>query len=242
MQAFLNKKNSMQRMKWTKCVINFIESIFDHINDSAICVWDDNDAMSPSISRTNRVTDAISNEMMHGGYPMGHWFKESEDHVPWTLLGTCQVFIAIIIALNIHVFDQKSEMFNLINSVFQYYTPNSFSHNQPFELLEKCLQKVPKKIILFLEAKSRDLFRVHSCDIFQMTGWQYLEFELKNLKKTMNQIFDASLEDVQEFKRKQEDQIIRAQELLIKEPEEYTKYEHVIIRVQWDRKLKLKKS
>ena len=218
MQDFLSKKTPVQKLVWTQCV------------------WgddDDFDAMSTPISRTNQVIDAISSEMKRGGYPMGHWFKAPEDQVPWTLLETNPVFIAIVIALNLQIFDQKSEMFKLINYQFMHYMPNSFSANQPFELLKKCLEKVPNKIAQLLETKSRNLFRAYGQKISQITGWQYLEMELNKLKKMMSQIQYISLQDIQESERRQEDQIVLVQELGITESEEYIKYEQMIIRVQW---------
>ena len=236
MQDFLSKKNPVIKLEWTHCVINFIESILDHIDDSTICVWGDNDdfdAMSTPISRTNRVIDRISSEMKRGGYPLDHWFKAPEDQVPWTLLGTNPVFIAIVIVLNLHIFDQKSEMFKLINYQFVHFTPNSFATNQPFELLKKCLEKVPNKIVRLLETKSLNLFRAYGQKIYQITGWQYLEMELKKLKKMMSHIQCTVLQDIQESERRQEDQIVLVQELEITESEEYIKYEKMIIRAQW---------
>lgn len=50
------------------------------------------------------------------------------------------------------------------------------------------------------------------------------------------------MEDLQECNRKRKDQNILIQELSIRDPEEYIKYEHIIIKVQRDIKVKVKQK
>lgn len=169
MQNFLNKKTLVQKIKWTRCVINLIDSILNHIADATICEWGhdsgDIDVMSLPISEFNEIENAISSEMKRQGFRLDHCIEVSQNRKPWTLFETDPMFVAIIIALNFHIFSQDSEIFKLID------TPYFFLNEQPFVLLLNCLKKNPNQntYASCLELEAYNLFQAFNDQIFRIT-------------------------------------------------------------------------